>query len=156
MEALFKQYDGKVPAEADLVCYWFDKAHRTIEAGKVKRAGLLADAGDTRRRQPEGLQRIKETGDIFVAWSDHPWVLEGAAVHISIVGFDDGTECDRELDGDPVQVINANLTAGADLTAAKRLEENLGIAFMGDTKGGPFDISGDLAREMLVSPQSPR
>ena len=87
-----------------------------------------------------------------MAWSDHPWVLEGAAVHISIVGFDDGTECDRELDGDPVQVINANLTAGADLTAAKRLEENLGIAFMGDTKGGPFDISGDLAREMLVSP----
>ena len=79
-------------------------------------------------------------------------MLEGAAVHISIVGFDDGTERDRELDGDPVQVINANLTAGADLTAAKRLEENLGIAFMGDTKGGPFDISGDLAREMLVSP----
>ena len=56
------------------------------------------------------------------------------------------------MDGDPVQVINANLTAGADLTAAKRLEENLGIAFMGDTKGGPFDISGDLAREMRVSP----
>ena len=152
VEALFKQYDGKVPAEADLVCYWFDKAQRTIEAGKAKRAGLLATQGIRGGANRRVLQRIKETGDIFVAWSDHPWVLEGAAVHISIVGFDDGTERDRELDGDPVQVINANLTAGADLTAAKRLEENLGIAFMGDTKGGPFDISGDLAREMRVSP----
>ena len=152
VEALFKQYDGKVPAEADSVCYWFDKAQRTIEAGKAKRAGLLATQGIRGGANRRVLQRIKETGDIFVAWSDHPWVLEGAAVHISIVGFDDGTERDRELDGDPVQVINANLTAGADLTAAKRLEENLGIAFMGDTKGGPFDISGDLAREMLVSP----
>ena len=54
VEALFKQYDGKVPAEADLVCYWFDKAQRTIEAGKAKRAGLPGDAGDTRRCQPEG------------------------------------------------------------------------------------------------------
>ena len=48
--------------------------------------------------------------------------------------------------------INANLTVGVDLTAAKRLEENLGIAFMGDTKGGPFDIPDKLARQMLSSP----
>ena len=152
VDALFKQYDGKVPAEADLVCYWFDKAQRAIEARKVKRAGLLATQGIRGGANRRVLQRIKETGDIFMAWSDHPWVLEGAAVHTSIVGFDDGSECDRELDGHPVDVINANLTAGADLTAAKRLEENLGIAFMGDTKGGPFDISGDLAREMLNRP----
>ena len=82
VEALFKQYDGKVPAEADLVCYWFDKAQRTIEAGKAKRAGPLATQGIRGGANRRVLQRIKETGDIFVAWSDHPWVLEGAAVHI--------------------------------------------------------------------------
>ena len=87
-----------------------------------------------------------------MAWADHPWVLEGAAVHISIVGFDDGSEGEREMDGQPVAEINANLTVGADLTVAKRLEENLGIAFMGDTKGGAFDIPRDLAREMLNTP----
>ena len=87
------------------------------------------------------LQRIKETGDIFMAWSDHPWVLEGAAVHISIVGFDDGSEADRELDGQPAASINANLTVDVDLTGAKRLQENLRIAFMGDTKGGVLYIS---------------
>ena len=98
------------------------------------------------------LQRIQDTGGIFLAWSDHPWILEGAAVHVSIVGFDDGSQAQRQLDGSPVETINANLTAGADLTRAVRLKENLGIAFMGDTKGGPFDIPDSLAQQMLASP----
>ena len=152
VDALFKQYDSRVPAEADLVCYWFDKAERAIAGERAQRAGLLATQGIRGGANRRVLQRIKETGDIFMAWSDHPWVLEGAAVHISIVGFDDGSEIERELDGQPAPAINANLTAGVDLTAAKRLEENFGIAFMGDTKGGPFDIPGDLAREMLGIP----
>ena len=151
VDALFGQYDGNVPAEADLVCYWFDKARRAIEAGKTSRAGLLATQGIRGGTNRRVLQRIKETGDIFMAWSDHPWILEGAAVHISIVGFDDGSEREHELDGQRVPKINANLTVGADLTAAKRLKENLGIAFMGDTKGGPFDIPDELARKMLDS-----
>jgi len=152
VEALFKQYHGKVPAEADLVCYWFDKTQREIEIGTTKRAGLLATQGIRGGANRKVLQRIKETGDIFMAWSDHPWVLEGAAVHISIVGFDDGTELERALDGQPVTAINSNLTVGVDLMVAKRLAENLGIAFMGDTKGGPFDIPDELAQEMLSSP----
>jgi len=152
VDTLFRQYDGRVPAEADLVCYWFDKAQQAVEAGTVKRAGLLATQGIRGGANRRVLQRIKETGDIFMAWSDHPWVLEGAAVHISIVGFDDGSETERELDGQPVAAINASLAVGVDLTAAERLKENLGIAFMGDTKGGPFDISDELARQMLGSP----
>ncbi len=152
VDALFDWYDGRVPAEADLVCYWFDKAQRMIEMGQAKRAGLLATQGIRGGANRRVLQRIKETGDIFMAWSDHPWVLEGAAVHISIVGFDDGSETNRELDGQPVSSINANLTVGVDLTGAKRLQENLGIAFMADTKGGPFDIPDNLARDMLQSP----
>ena len=87
-----------------------------------------------------------------MAWSDHPWILEGAAVHTSIVGFDDGSDTERKLDGRPVDTINANLTGGVDLTGAKRLAENAGVAFMGDTKGGPFDIPDALAQEMLGSP----
>ena len=134
------------------MCYWFDKAQQAIEAGHTNRAGLLATQGIRGGANRKVLQRIKETGDIFMAWSDHPWVLEGAAVHISIVGFDDGSEGERALDGQSVPAINANLTVGVDLTAAKRLKENLGIAFMGDTKGGPFDIPDELAQRMLSSP----
>ena len=152
VDALFDRYNKRVAAEADLVCYWFEKARNMVEEGRVKRAGLLATQGIRGGANRRVLQRIKENGDIFMAWSDHPWVLEGAAVHTSIVGFDDGSEWERALDGQSVPAINANLTVGVDLTAATRLEENLGIAFMGDTKGGPFDIPNELAHKMFGSP----
>jgi type II restriction/modification system DNA methylase subunit YeeA len=38
------------------------------------------------------------------------------------------------------------------LTQARRLRENLGLSFMGDTKGGPFEISAEVAARMLASP----
>jgi len=152
VDALFTVYQGRVPREADLVVHWHEKARAMIEAGKVQRVGLLATQGIRGGANRRVLEQIKETGDIFMAWSDEPWVVEGAAVHVSFVGYDDGTEQDRALDGEPVSIINPNLTAGVDLTKVRRLRENLGIAFMGDTKGGPFDIPGELAREMLASP----
>jgi type II restriction/modification system DNA methylase subunit YeeA len=98
------------------------------------------------------LERVKATGDIFLAWSDEEWVVEGAAVHVSFVGFDDGTDQQRELNGHPVSAINANLTTGLDLTRVSRLAENLGLAFMGDTKGGAFNLSGPIAQKLLASP----
>ena len=152
VEALFGLYDGRVPGSADLVCYWFEKARAMIEEGRLKRAGLLATQGIRGGSNRNVLQRVKESGDIYLAWSDHPWVLEGAAVHISIVGFDNGSETDRELDGQAVSIINANLTSGEDLTQAHRLSTNLGLAFQGPVKVGPFDISGALAEEMLSRP----
>ncbi len=47
--------------------------------------------------------------------------------------------------------INADLTAGLDLTRARRLRENLGIAFIGDQKGGPFEIDNATAAAFLAS-----
>ena len=152
VDALFEKYDGKVPPEADLVCYWFDKAGRAIATDKTNRAGLLATQGIRGGANRRVLQRIKETGDIFMAWSDHPWVLEGAAVHISIVGFDDGSQAQRELNGQSVDTINANLTGGADLTRALKLQTNLNTAFQGPVKVGDFDIPSTLAHEMISSP----
>ena len=38
----YPTYAGHVPAEADLVCYWFEKAGRQIASGKTARAGLVA------------------------------------------------------------------------------------------------------------------
>jgi type II restriction/modification system DNA methylase subunit YeeA len=154
VDALFRVYRDRVPAEADLVCYWHEKARTMVADRKVKRVGLLATQGIRGGANRRVLERIKDTGDIFLAWSDEPWVVEGAAVHVSIVGYDNGSEPSRTLDGRPVASINANLTAGLDLTQARRLPENFGVAFMGDTKGGPFDIPEDLARRMLASPNA--
>ncbi len=72
-----------------------------------------------------------------------------------MVGFDGGNEQSRTLDGQLVQAINADLTSSVDLTRARRLRENANLAFMGDTKGGAFDVSESVARKMLVSSQNP-
>ena len=152
VDALFDLYHGRVSAEADLVCYWFEKARDMLAEDRTKRVGLLATQGIRGGANRNVLRRIKETGDIFLAWSDQPWVLDGAAVHTSIIGFDNGSETVRELDGEAVESVNSNLTDGPDITEAKPLKENLGIAFMGNTKGGPFDIPESVALSMLGQP----
>ncbi|MDJ0447300.1 DNA methyltransferase [Methylocystis sp. JR02] len=211
VDRLFAAYDGRMPAEADLVCYWFAKAWAMVCSGRAKSAGLVATnsiRGGANRRV---LEPIAEAGAIFEAWSDEPWTVEGAAVRVSIVCFahphteenaqrpsrstraggaasqpsphaeerlkgasrstraDHATssfetpasqapqdEVARRLDGAVVGTINADLTArGADLTRAKRLKENEGVAFMGDTKGGAFDVPGELARSWLKAPLNP-
>ena len=152
VDALFRVYSGRVPRTADLVCYWHEKARAMVEEGRVTRVGLLATQGIRGGASRRVLERIKETGDIFLAWSDEPWVLDGAAVHISFVGYDDGSESDRVLNGHPASGINAHLTTGIDLSRIERLAENFGVAFEGVKKGGPFEVSSELAAEMLDLP----
>ena len=152
VEVVYQLYGDRIPNSSDLCCYWFEKARAQIESGKTCRAGLLATQGIRFQSNRKVLARIKESGDIFAAYSDEPWILDGATVHISIICFDDGSENERVLDGKSTTNINANLTAGVDLTQAKRLGENRNISFMGDIKVGPFEISEKVAKEMLSQP----
>lgn len=153
--ALRLEYQGRVPGGADLVTYWFEKARAHIEAGRCKAAGLVATnsiRGGANRRV---LERITDTGRIFEAWSDEPWVNEGAAVRVSLVCFDGRTvERSLMLDGQPVETIHADLTAaeGLNLTAAQPLPENANTSYLGIQKTGPFDIPGDLGRSWLGQP----
>ena len=152
VNAVYDLYGDRIPNSSDLCCYWLEKARAHIADGKAKRAGLLATQAIRFQSNRPVLVNIKESGDIFAAVSDQDWVLDGANVHISIVCFDDGSETARTLDGERVNNINADLTAGADLTQAKTLAENAGISFMGVTKVGPFEIADDVAQEMLRQP----
>ena len=160
---MFSTYAGRVPAEADLVCYWFERAGRQIASGKARRAGLVATNSIRGGANRRALQGATESRRIFEAWSDEPWVIDGASVRVSLVCFssaDDQFVADARLDGEPVDEIYGDLTArqdgaGVDLTTARRLPQNAGVAFMGDTKGGPFDIKGELAREWLRLPANP-
>ena len=84
-------------------------------------------------------------------------------MRVSLVCFsraDDELVREVRLDGQLVDEIYTDLTprlgdVGVDLTAVRRLPENAGVAFMGDTKGGPFDVAGDQAREWLRLPANP-
>ena len=148
-DSLYSIYRDRIPNSSDLCCYWFEKARAHIENGKTKRAGLLATQAIRFQSNRPVLSRVKRTGDIFAAFSDQNWVLDGANVHISIVCFDDGSETDRTLDGSPVSSINEDLTTGVDLSLASPLSENRNTAFQGISPGGAFDIPETLALEML-------
>jgi len=149
---MFALWKGHVPAEADLCCYWFEKARRQIETGACTRAGLLATQGIRGGANRGIIERIKKTGDVFFAQSDRAWILDGAAVHVSMLGFDNGTEDQRLLDGKAVAAVNSDLTSGANLTTARKLAPNAGVSFMADTKGGAFDILEETARAWLWAP----
>ena len=90
-------------------------------------------------------------------------MIDGAAVRVSLVCFSSAGDPYRpktRMDGKPADEIHSDLTvrrgaSGIDLTRATRIPENIGVAFMGDTKSGPFDVSGDLAREWLRLPANP-
>jgi hypothetical protein len=152
VDALFENFGKRVRPEADFCCYWFEKAREEIERKKCHRAGLLGTQGIRGGANRETIHRIKAGGDIFFAESDRPWILDGANVHVSMVGFDNGSEKRRVLDGKTVTTINANLTATADVTQVAQLAPNLNIAFMGTTKGGAFDITETQALEFLRAP----
>jgi len=152
VDRLFELWRDRVPSEADLCCYWFEKARAHITADKCKRAGLLATQGIRGGANREVLKRIKESGDIFWAESDRPWILDGANVHVSMVAFDGGTETTRTLDGKAVSTVNSNLTKHSDSTAALSLVQNRGIAFQGPVRVGDFDMPFDDAGLLLVAP----
>jgi type II restriction/modification system DNA methylase subunit YeeA len=152
VDALYRVWRERVRPEADLCCYWFEKARQQIAAGKCSRAGLLATQGIRGGANRDVLKRIKEAGDIFFAISDRDWILDGAHVHVSMVGFDRGDEKNRILDGQQVLCINPNLTATFDITTAPKLGENAGMSIQGDNKVGAFEINEAAALDWLIAP----
>ena len=156
-ETLRATYKGRVPGGADLVCYWFEKARAQIKAGRLHRAGLVSTNSIRGGANRTVLDRIVATTRIFEAWSDEPWVNNGAAVRVSLVGFGDKSATCR-LNGRETQAIGADLADagtvgdGADLTTAQHLTANRDMSFSGIQKTGPFELPGDLSREWLGLP----
>ena len=160
---MFDAWKGRVPPEADLVCYWFMKAGEQIKVGKAKRVGFVATNSIRGGANRRALRAATDGCPVYDAWSDEPWVIDGAAVRVSLVCFSgakDGHLLETQLDGQRVDEIHSDLTGrragtGVDLTLAKPLAANIGTSFMGDTKGGPFDVPRDLAQEWLRLPANP-
>ena len=156
-EKIRKLYEKSIPAFADLVCYWFHLAGKLVANGKIARAGLVATNSIRGGLNRAVLDRIVVKASIYDAWSDEPWVVDGASVRVSLICFAPrNAGLDTYLDGELVTRINADLTAAsADLTTAKKLASNQGVAFVGGMKKGKFDIPGSLARDWLKYPANP-
>ena len=154
IRAVDRVYQGSMAKSSDLCCYWFERARRQIAAGKTRRAGLLATQNIRAKFSRGVLERINNGGGIFMAYPNREWLLDGANVNVSIIGFDDGSETDKRVDGRPVARIGANLAAGTDVTAAKKLAANAGIVFRGP-RTTPFEIDGALAGKLLSDGGNP-
>ena len=155
VDALRTMYANRIPGQSDLCCYWFEKAAHIISKTSSCRIGLLATQAIRGGANRRVLKRINQKGKIFFAISDRPWILDGAMVHVSMVGFDNGGVTDRLLDGEQVDVINSNLTSTADITNAICLNTQRHRAFIGVSMHGPFDINASLAISWLQTSGNP-
>ncbi len=135
----------------DLYCYWHQKALRQVLVARAKRVGLIAKNSIRTGTNRKVLENILQSGNIFNAWSDRNWLLDGAAVRVSIICFDNGAEDSVLLDGLRVDTIFPDLTADIDTTVALLLRENELLSFQGIVKRGPFDIGSSLAKAMITA-----
>ncbi|MGB1252300.1 MAG: class I SAM-dependent DNA methyltransferase [Candidatus Promineifilaceae bacterium] len=151
VEDLRTIYNDRLSGQSDLVVYWFYKAYQQLQMACVNRVGLISTNSIRYGTNNEVLRRVKQSNDIFVAWDDKEWMLDGASIRVSIVAFDNGAESSKRLNGVGVASINADLTSSVDVTNALTLRENQDLAFLGMMKAGAFDISFLDAQNMLRS-----
>lgn len=108
--------------------------------GQLQRAGLVATNSIRGGANRKVLDAICTQTSVFEAWSDEPWINEGAAVRVSLVAF--GENQTIRLNGQPCLKIFADLTgtdestAALDLSTARRLTTNANSVFEGLRKDG--------------------
>lgn len=150
-------WNGSVPGAADLVCYWFAKAEIQIAEGNLVSAGLVATNSIRGGANREVLNTITGSGRIFHALSDEPWAVDGAAVRVSLICFDQRTG-PAVLNGAFAAKILSDLTAGVgdiDITKSSRLLPNQGVCIRGIETGGPFEMDHNEFEVLVTQPTNP-
>jgi hypothetical protein len=137
-----------MPETADFVMYWWHHAAAALKRGDVRRFGFITTNSIT---QIFNRRVIEDAGvELAFAIPDHPWVdsADGAAVRVAMtVGARDlqgdgtlvrvTTEAPGEDDTPVIEfqtatgLIHPNLSVGANVNSASRLQANLGLSFMG-------------------------
>ena len=150
-------YDGRVAGKADLVAYWFQKAVEKLLNNQLNSFGLVGTKSVAKGASRTPLDRIESSRNhtIYNAWTNEPWIVEGANVRVALVVAGGALNQKLLLNGSEVGNINPDLTSGLDVTSVAELAENKGIAFQGVKLSGPFDITGDQAREFLQTSGNP-
>ncbi|WP_066652110.1 MULTISPECIES: class I SAM-dependent DNA methyltransferase [Sphingomonas] len=153
-EQIRAAYGHRLAAFSDLVCYWIEKARGLIAEGRTQRCGFVATKGIAKNANLPVMHRLTEDAQIFYAWQNEPWVVDGAAVRVAIVCFAKKGTVGGELllDGKSVDAINANLTSGLDTTTVARLSQNANTVFIGVQQSGPLSVSHAQAIEWMLLP----
>ncbi len=168
-EAVRKTYRN-VPESADYVMYWWDKAADLLRVGMLRRFGFITTNSIRQTFSRRVLQHHMDAApplSLVFAIPDHPWVdsAEGAAVRIAMTTAVQGQAPGRLLrvvgespgSGEEVKVdlvaqqglIQADLTIGADVAAAKPLFSNQGISGRGvSLHGAGFIVTPEEAAQL--------
>ena len=84
-EKLRALFSGRLSGNCDLVVYWFEKAATVMVKNKLKRFGFVATQSIRRPANREPLEKRADSLQIFDAWSDEAWVIDGADVRVSLI-----------------------------------------------------------------------
>ena len=150
-EALYRVFAGRVPQSADLCNYWFLKSFDSFMKGSS--FGLVATKSIAKGANNEVLKKITRRAPINDAWTNEPWVIDGAEVRVALICVCKQGD-DKRLNGQSVEHINSDLTSGLDVTEAEPLSENANKAFQGVKLNGPFELPTAIADAMLAEPQN--
>ena len=144
-----------VPNGVDLVCYWFARAAEMMTSGGLERAGLVATQSIRRGTNRKVLKPVIDRGRIYNAWSDEEWTVDGADVRVSLICFDKGGDDTPLLDGRSTEKIGPDLKPETTSHPVAVLVQNKKVAGQGTISGGPFELTPDIARQMLMVPTNP-
>tara|TARA_R110002072_G_scaffold286175_2_gene451196 strand:+ start:2864 stop:5938 length:3075 start_codon:yes stop_codon:yes gene_type:complete len=144
-----------IPNFSDLCCYWFAQGSIQLKKHPLSRFGLLATQAIRGSTNRTILNEIVADSMIFDAWSDLNWILDGAAVHISIVCFSTKSDEPCTLNGNEIHHISPTLTAGVDIAESRVIPKNTDLAWVGTKKSGLFNMNHSEGRELLASGGNP-
>lgn len=133
-------YGDRIPGNADLYCYWFEKAHYALKSRTAQAIGLVAKNTTTQSSNWPVFEKLTKRCSILHWWKNQPWVNEGAAVIVELICF--------KL---RLNAVNAKTDVGH-FNVPIPLSANRDKSFQGVQKIGAFDIPGDVARAWLPLP----
>lgn len=164
-EALRAAYPD-VPDTVDFVLYWWHKAAVAVRSSRTRRFGLIT-TNSLRQVRQRGVITHHTSGKnplkLLWAVADHPWTDDGAAVRIAMtVGglegqpwlgrvVEEGSGPTPEMEaqavkveGQAVDLINDDLSAGANVADTTTLKANEGLAWAGvQLYGAGFIVTPD-------------
>lgn len=155
-EKLRSVFHDRMTPTCDLVAFWFEKARFKVASGEAMAAGFVATNMIRAPANRSVMTSVAAGLSVFDAWSDEPWVVDGADVRVSIVCFAKARPDAPRLDGRYVRRIYADLSGGStDLTRARQLNSNEEVSVRGIERGGAFHVQGELARNWIAAPLNP-
>ena len=174
-EALRKVYKKTVPASADFVMFWWDKAAELVRTGKTERFGFITTNSIRQtfnRRVIQYHMNQKKPLSLAFAIPDHPWVdsADGAAVRIAMTLGVAGESLGKlfsvleEMPGEeaPVVVlqervgkIQSDLTIGPNVAGITALKSNSNVSSRGYEPGAKgFILEPQQRKDLMVNPSS--